>query len=80
MDEENIDETRKSFIEKKNQTGLMSKKYKLPWTLSSEYFLVLASAVTGNISISVSPSLVGMPIGIAGSAVGLNCLFNNCEI
>ena len=30
MDEENIDETRKSFIEKKNQTGLMSKKYKLP--------------------------------------------------
>ena len=45
----NIDGTRKSFIEKINQTGLMSKKHKLIWTLSYEHFLILASAVTGHI-------------------------------
>ena len=48
----NIDGTRKYFIEKINQTGLMSKKHKLIWTLSYEYFFILASAVTGHISFS----------------------------
>ena len=76
----NIDGTRKSFIEKINQTGLMSKKHKLIWTLSYEYFLILASAVTGHISISAFASLVGMPIGITSSVVRLKCLFNKCEI
>ena len=76
----NIDGTRKSFIEKINQTGLMSKKHKLIWTLSYEYFLILASAVTGHISISAFASLVDMPIGITSSVVRLKCLFNKCEI
>ena len=76
----NIDGTRKSFIEKINQTGLMSKKHKLIWTLSYEHFLILASAVTGHISISAFASLVGMPIGITSSVVRLKCLFNKCEI
>ena len=75
-----IDGTRKSFIEKINQTGSMTKKHKLIWTLSYEYFLILASAVTWHISISAFASLVGVPKGIMSSVVRLKCLFNKCEI
>ena len=75
----NIGGTRKSFIEKINKTGLMSKKHKLIWTLSYEYLLILA-AVTQHISISPFAYLVGMPIGIASSVLQLKCLFNKCDI
>ena len=34
-------------------------------------FLILASAVTGYISISAFSSLIGIPIGIKSSAIGL---------
>ena len=36
-----------------------------------EHFLILGSTVTGCVSISVFTSLVGIPIGIASSAIGL---------
>ena len=36
-----------------------------------EHFLTLASTITGCISISVFASLLGIPIGITNSAVGL---------
>ena len=36
-----------------------------------EHFLILASTITGCISISAFASLVGIPIGITSSAVGL---------
>ena len=36
-----------------------------------EHFLILGSTVTGCVSISVFASLVGIPIGIASSAIGL---------
>ena len=36
-----------------------------------EHFLILGSAVTGCVSISAFPSLVGIPIVITSSAVGL---------
>ena len=36
-----------------------------------EHFLILVSAVTGCVSISAFPSLVGIPIVITSSAVGL---------
>ena len=36
-----------------------------------EHFLILVSAVTGCVSISDFPSLVGIPIVITSSAVGL---------
>ena len=36
-----------------------------------EHFLILGSAVTGCVSISAFSSLVGIPIVITGSAVGL---------
>ena len=36
-----------------------------------EHFLILASAVTGCFFISAFTSLVGIPIGITSSAIGL---------
>ena len=52
----------------------MSRKYeKVCTTLSYlEHFLILASATTGCISISAFASLLGIPIGIRSSAIGLN--------
>ena len=36
-----------------------------------EHFLVLGSTITGCISVSAFASLVGIPIGITSSAIGL---------
>ena len=36
-----------------------------------EHFLILASAITGCISISAFASLLGIPIGITSSGIGL---------
>ena len=36
-----------------------------------ENFLILASTITGCVSISAFASLIGMPIGIMSSAIGL---------
>ena len=51
----------------------MSKKHKsVCITLNYiEYFIVLSSTITGCISISAFASLVGIPIGITSSAIGL---------
>ena len=51
----------------------MSKKYKkLCATLNYiEHFLILASTVTRCVSISSFASVVGIPIGITSSAIGL---------
>ena len=51
----------------------MSKKHKKVCTTLNyiEHFLVLASAITGCVSICDFASLVGIPIGITSSAIGL---------
>ena len=51
----------------------MSKKYKKNCTTLNyiENFLILVSAITGCVSISVFAFLIGIPIGIASSAIGL---------
>ena len=51
----------------------MSRKHnKVCTTLNYiEHFLILASAVTGFISISAFVSLVGIPVGIMSSVIGL---------
>ena len=56
-----------------NKSKLMSKKHKkFCMTLNYiEYLLILASVVTGCVSISAFSSFVGVPIGITSSAVGL---------
>ena len=48
------------------QNELMSRKHKKVYTT-----LVLASTITGCISIFAFTSLIGMPLGITSSAIGL---------
>ena len=67
----NIDETKNYFLEEKSQNELMSKKYKKVCTTLNyiEHFLILASTITG--CISISTFLIGIPIGITSSAIAL---------
>ena len=67
-----IDETRNYLIEAINRNELMRKKHiKVCTTLNYiEHFVILASTITGCVSIS-DFSFVGIPIGIASSAIGL---------
>ena len=69
----NIDETRNYFLEKIKQNELMSKKHKKVFTSLNhiEHFLILSSTITGCISISAFTFLIGIPIGITSSAIGL---------
>ena len=68
-----IDETRNCFVEEMKQNDLMSKKHKKVCTTLNynEHFFILASAVTGCISIFAFASLLGIPIGITTSTIGL---------
>ena len=84
----NIDETRNSLFEEINQNELMSKKYtKTCATLNYiEPFLILGSTITGCVSLDVFLQLldviciyilVGIPVGIASFAIGLEiCTIN----
>ena len=69
----NIDEIRHYLLEEIMQNELMSKKHKKVCTTLNyiEHFLILASTITGCISISAFVSLLGIPIGITNSAIGL---------
>ena len=69
----NIDETKKYLIEEINRNELMSKKHKKIYTTLNyiEHFIILASTITGYVSISAFASLVGILIGITSSAIGL---------
>ena len=51
----------------------MGKTYKNAWATINyiEHYLILASAITGCISISASAFLLDIPIGITSSATGL---------
>ena len=75
----NINETRNYFIDEINQNELMSKKHKkVCWVLNYlEHLLVLVSTVTG--SVTGFASLVGIPVGITSSAIGLKIFVNNCR-
>ena len=61
------------FNEKIKQIELISKKHKKVCTTlkNIEHFLILASTITGCVSISAFASLIGIPIGITSSAIGL---------
>ena len=69
----NVDHTRNYFFEEKKQNELMSKKHKKVCTTLNciEHFLILASAITGSISISAFTSVIGIPVGITSSVIGL---------
>ena len=51
----------------------MSEKHKKIYTTLNyiEHFLILASTITGCISISAFSSLTGVPAGVTSSAIGL---------
>ena len=69
----NTDEAIKVFIEKINQDELMSKKHKKVCTTLNyiEHLLILAFMFTGYVSISAFASLIGIPVAITSSTVGL---------
>ena len=71
--QKDIDETRNYFLEELKQTELMRRKYKKFCASPNciEHFLILASAVTGHISITAFASLVGIPIEVTTSGIGL---------
>ena len=69
----NIEETRNYFLEEIEENELMSKKHKKVCTTLNyiEHFFILASTITGCISISASASLFGIPIGTTSIAIEL---------
>ena len=69
----NIDETRSYFLEEIKKNELTHKKHKrvCPTPYYIEHFLILASTITEYVSNSAFASLVGIPIGIKSSAIGL---------
>ena len=80
---ENIsNKSRNYFLEEIQQKELMSKRHKKACTTLNyiEHFLILASTITGCISISVFASLLGIPIGIKSSATGLKICATSAKI
>ena len=75
-------ETRNYWIEEIKKNELMSTKHKKACTTLSyiEHFLILASTITGCISISSLASFVVIPIGITSSGIGLKICVINAEI
>ena len=69
----NIGETRNCLIDEINRNELISKKHKKVCTTLNyiQHSLILISTITGCIFISAFASLVGIPIAITNSAVGL---------
>ena len=69
----NIGETRNCLIDEINRNLLISKKHKKVCTTLNyiQHSLILISTITGCIFISAFASLVGIPIAITNSAVGL---------
>ena len=69
----NIDESRNNLIEKINRNELMGKKHKkICTTLNyTEDFVILAYTITECVSISAFASLIGIPVGITSSTIGL---------
>ena len=69
----NADKTRNYLTEEINRNELISRKHKKVCTTPNyiEHFHILGSTITGCISISASASLVGIPIRITSSAIGL---------
>ena len=61
------------FFEEIKQNQLMNRKHKKVYTTLNyiELFLILASTITGCISISTFTSFLGILIGITKSAIGL---------
>ena len=68
-----IDETKNYLVKEIHQNQLMSNKHKKVCTTLYyiEHFLILTSTITGCVSISDFTCLVGIPIGVTSSVIGL---------
>ena len=69
-----VDEIKSFLIEEKNRNELMSKKHKKVWIRILNYvdhLLILIYTIIGCFLISAFASLVGIPMGITTSAIGL---------
>ena len=68
-----VDEARNYLIEEINRNELMSKKCKKVCRVLNyiDHLLIVISIITGCVSISGFASLVGIPIRITSSAIGL---------
>ena len=68
-----IDEIRNYLIEEINRNDLMSKKHNKACRVLNyiDHSLIVISTITSFVSISAFASLVGIPIGITSSAIGL---------
>ena len=68
-----IDEIRNYLIEEINRNELLSKKHENVFRVFNytDQSLIVISTITGCVSISAFASLVGIPIGIASSTIGL---------
>ena len=71
-----IEETRNYSLEEIKQNELISRKYKMVCTTLHYigHLLLLASSITGYISVSALASLLVIPIGITNSALGIKIL------
>ena len=71
-----IDETKNHLIDEVKHNDLISGKYKksCKYLKYAEHLLILASVVTGCISISAFASLDAILVGITSSAVGIKVL------
>ena len=71
-----IDEIRNYLIEEINRNELMSKNHKSVCRVLNyiDHLLIAICTITGCVSISAFASLVGIPIGITSSAIGLKVL------
>ena len=69
----NTEKTRNYFLEEIEQNELINRKHKKVCTALNytEYFLTLTSTISGYISSSAFASLLGIPLGIMSSAIGL---------
>ena len=69
----NTGKTKNYFLEEIKQNKLISRKHKKVCTTLNyiRHFLILASTITGWISISTFASLLGISIAIMSSATGL---------
>ena len=80
-----MNEKRNYFIKEIKQNELISKKLKKKKKIHkilnyTEHFFILATAVTGYISIFNFASLVGIPVGIANSAAAMKICILTAEI
>ena len=73
INQENIDQIENNLIEEINQNELMSEKHKKRCRVLNyiDHSLTVISTITLCVSISAVASLVGIPIGITSSAIGL---------